>query len=137
MKIQKKVTPRPLHFGTGTSTVKKWPLNLKLFPSIVHQYYYPTKKSSRELKKKMVIEEAKQKGVGRIAKFINGKLSKADPVWQGVFVDPIKSQGYMYGQVQHNGQIGESYENFVRKRALVNYQSQSEVIKVMKKNVKF
>ena len=27
--------------------------------------------------------------------------------------------------------IGESYESFVRKRALVKYQSQSEVIKVM------
>ena len=31
--------------------------------------------------------------------------------------------------VQEN--IGESYESFVHKRALVKYQSQSEVIKVM------
>ena len=50
-------------------------------------------------------------------------------------VDKLRAihQCYLIQKVNFNGQdvIGESYESFVRKRVLLKYQSQSEVIKVM------
>ena len=46
----------------------------------------------------------KQKGVGRIAKFLNGHLSD-DQAWQGLFGNPLRAQGFMYGNLGKNGKM--------------------------------
>ena len=53
-------------------------------------------------------------GVGRVGKFVNGKLSTKDKVWQGLFSAPKSTQGYLYGQIQTNdGQVGGINEAYV------------------------
>ena len=57
---------------------------------------------------------ASHSGIGKIAKFVNGKFSANDKVWQGLFAAPLSTQGYLYGQVQTNdGQIGGLNEAYV------------------------
>ena len=80
---------------------------------LINQYYYPRKKSLIVNKKQYILDGTKQKGMGRIAKFVNGKISKEDPVWQGVFGIPLDGQGYMYGKLQADGQIGGNNEAYI------------------------
>lgn len=40
--------------------------------------------------------------MGRIAKFLNGKLSDDQPAWQGLFGNPLRAQGFMYGTLGKN-----------------------------------
>ena len=80
-----------------------------------------------------------QSAIGRIAKFVDGKLSSKDKVWQGLFAAPLSTQGYLYGQVQtDDGQIGGLNEAYVypgSKLALVgqfknNYMQSAQAAKI-------
>ena len=47
----------------------------------------------------------KQKGVGRIARFLHGKRPAGQPVWQGVHGNPVNAQGFLYGTMGKNEKI--------------------------------
>ena len=47
----------------------------------------------------------KQKGIGRIAQFLNGRLVEDQPVWQGLMGYPVQAQGFLYGALGQNAKM--------------------------------
>ena len=98
----------------------KWPLNLKLFPSL-ELITDPTGVYGKKLRSKR----------SEILPFI---YQSAPPVSEACKNSAAASTSIISGAKAVDFAafaIGALYESFVRKRMLVKYQSQSEVIKAM------
>ena len=122
------VTPRPLHFGTGILPII-WPLMLKFFPSLVIP---PNGKVlGSKLDTDVHTSSCRLAFEGQMVHTFSSEKYKSEDL-KKLKIFKLKEKVGLVERANNDYElIGELYERFVHKWAILKYQSQSTVIEVM------